>query len=205
MLSDNTYMFQIEVFFSIACAVPSWPSITRVTQCLFSWFARSFGRPLLCLSISPPTSFLRCATEDWLMPTKAAALRVETPFYKLHQSLVLMFLRQRRHTTTNDSTNCTSRNMEPMLHNAQEISRRSKLLVAHKDVDVGREVSKKTSIVTLTTSTFPILETLYSSHFLVSHVCNWLLGLLLWSFHHFVCNSKSTDNGSQSYGCVQHT
>jgi hypothetical protein len=53
---------------------------TRVIHCLFSRFARNFRRPPLCLSISPPTSFLRCATEDWLMSIKAAILQVVTPF-----------------------------------------------------------------------------------------------------------------------------
>jgi len=41
---------------------------------------------------------------------------------KLHQSLVILFLRQWRHMATNDSTNCTSHTMERRLHNAQEIS-----------------------------------------------------------------------------------
>ena len=41
----------------------------------------------------------------------------------------------------------------------------------------------KASIVTLNTSTFPILETLNPFYFLVSHLCNGLVGLLLWSLH----------------------
>jgi hypothetical protein len=39
--------------------------------------------------------------------------------------------------------NCTSRTMEPRLHNAQKISRRSQLRNAHKDVDVGRVAANK--------------------------------------------------------------
>ena len=61
-------------------AIPSRTSVMRVTQHLFSLFARSFGHLFLCLSISPSTSFLKCATKDWLMPTKTATLQVETPF-----------------------------------------------------------------------------------------------------------------------------
>ena len=45
--------------------------------------------------------------------------------------------------TTNDSTNCTSCIMEPKLHNAQVISRRSQLHNVHKDVDVERVASNK--------------------------------------------------------------
>ena len=44
----------------------------------------------------------------------------------------------------------------------------------------------KASIVTLITSTFPILETLNRFHFLVSHLCNQLFELLILSLHHFV-------------------
>ena len=44
----------------------------------------------------------------------------------------------------------------------------------------------KTSTVILTTSTFLILENLNPFHFLVSHLCNWLLELFLWSLHHFI-------------------
>ena len=51
---------------------------------------------------------------------------------KLHQSLVLLFMRQWRHTTTNNSTNCTSRTMKPRLHNAQEISQCSRLWNAQR-------------------------------------------------------------------------
>ena len=46
----------------------------------------------------------------------------------------------------------------------------------------------KANTLTLTTLTFTILETLNPFHFLVSHLCNWLLGLLLWSLHHFDLN-----------------
>ena len=65
--------------FVVANEVPTQPSITRVTQRLFSQSARSFEHPPLCLSISPPTSFLQFAIEDWLMPTKTATLQLETP------------------------------------------------------------------------------------------------------------------------------
>ena len=64
---------------------------------------------------------------------------------KLHQNLVLMFLRQWSHTATNDSTNCTSCTLEPRLHNAQEILWRSQLHNAHRDVDVGKVVANKSN------------------------------------------------------------
>jgi hypothetical protein len=77
------------------------------------------------------------------MPTKAATLQVETPLLSCTKSLVLLFLRQWRHTATKDSTNCTSHTMKPRLRNAQEISLRSQLRNAHNDVDVGRVVANK--------------------------------------------------------------
>ena len=48
---------------------------------------------------------------------------------------------------TNDSTHCTSRTMEPRLHNAQEISQRPQLHNAHKDVDVGRVAAKQKQVL----------------------------------------------------------
>jgi hypothetical protein len=127
----------------IANAIPSHTSITRVILCFFSRFARSFGRPLLHFSISPPyilphMPYRRLAHahyNDNFASRKTAS--------KLHQSLVLLFLRQQRHTATNDFTNCTSQTMEPRLHNAQEISRRSQLHNAHRDVNVRRVAVNK--------------------------------------------------------------
>ena len=75
---------------------------------------------------------------------------------------------------------------KPRLHNAQEISRRSQLHNAHEDVDIGRIVANKSEYCNLTTSKILILESLFPFHFLISNLCNWLLGLLLWSLHHFV-------------------
>ena len=103
---------------------------------------KNFGRPSLCLSILPPMSFLKCAIEDWYMPTKSTTARGNTAS-KLHQSLVLLFLKQWRHMATNNSTNYTSRTMEPRPHNAQKILRRSKLRNAHRDVNVGRVATNK--------------------------------------------------------------
>jgi hypothetical protein len=65
--------------FVVVDALPSRPSVIRVTQRLFSRSARSFGHPPLYLSILPTTSFLVCAKEDWLMLPKATTLQVETP------------------------------------------------------------------------------------------------------------------------------
>ena len=63
----------------------------------------------------------------------------------------------------------------------------------------------KASIVTLITSTFPILETLNRFHFLVSHLCNQLFELLILSLHHFVLWFELVDNGSWSWVHVQCT
>ena len=99
---------------------------------------------LLYISQSCPLHLSSCTTKDWLMPTKAGNfMSRNTAFKQLHQSLVLLFLRQRRHTVTNNSTNYTSRTMEPRLHNGQEISRHFQLHNAHRDVDVGRVVANK--------------------------------------------------------------
>ena len=68
----------ISKLFCCSNVVPSPPSVTRVTQCLFSQSTRIFGCPPLCLSILPFTSFLGCAIEDWLMSIKVSALHVET-------------------------------------------------------------------------------------------------------------------------------
>ena len=98
-----------------------------------------------------------------------------------------MFLRQQRHACIyNDPTNCTSHTMKPRLHNAKEISRRSQLCNAHKDVDVGRVAVNKSEYYNTNHFNISYLETLNPFHFLVSHLCNWLLGLFLWSLHHFV-------------------
>jgi hypothetical protein len=82
VVSNNNLHVSDWSSFAITNAVPNQPSVTKVTQRLFSWSARSFGHPPLCLSISPLTSFLKCATEDWLMPTKVATLQVETPLLR---------------------------------------------------------------------------------------------------------------------------
>jgi hypothetical protein len=123
-------------------AIQNWPSVRRVTQCRFSQSARSFGHPPLCLSISPSTCFLGCATEDWLMPTKATTLRVETPF--LSCTKVLCFVLEtteaynykrfyKLHLTYygTKTTQCTRSLTTFQLRNA------------HRDVDVGRVAANK--------------------------------------------------------------
>ena len=62
---------------------------------------------------------------------------------------MLLLLRQPRHTTTNNSTNCTSRTIELRLQNAQEISRHSQLRNAHRGVDVGRVAVNKSEYCNL--------------------------------------------------------
>ena len=87
---------------------------------------------LVCKKLWTPSSLsLNLAT--YILPqmcyrrlahaTKAAILRVENTTSELDQSLVLMFLRQRRHIWLQKILqNYTSRIMEPRLHNAQESS-----------------------------------------------------------------------------------
>ena len=74
----TTFTWKIQSCFVIADAVPSQAVVTKVTQRLFYQSTRNFGRPPLCLSISPSTSSLKCVTEDLLMPTKMTTLQVET-------------------------------------------------------------------------------------------------------------------------------
>ena len=129
--------------FVVVDAVPSRSSVTKMTQCLFSWSARSFEHHPLCLSNSPLASFLRCGSKDWLMPTKATTFRVKTPllsciivwcFYSWDNGGIRL---------QNDSTNRTSRTMKPRLHNVQETSQPYQLRNAHKDVHVGRVAVNK--------------------------------------------------------------
>ena len=45
VMSVNNLLVTNRSYFVVAHAVPSQPSVTRVTQCLFSRSSRSFGRP----------------------------------------------------------------------------------------------------------------------------------------------------------------
>jgi hypothetical protein len=54
MMSNNNLHVSNRSCFVVTNAIPSQPSVPRVAQHLFSRPARSFGRPPLCLSISPP-------------------------------------------------------------------------------------------------------------------------------------------------------
>ena len=86
----------------------------------------------------------------------------------------------------NNSINCTSCTMKLRLRNAQEISQPSQLDNAH--INVGRVAANKSEYCNPKHFNVSGLETLYPIHFLASHLCNWSLGLLLWSLHHFVCD-----------------
>ena len=59
VMPNNNLLILDQSCFAIADVVPSRPSITRVVQHLISWYARSFGRPPLCLSMSrlQPSSY----------------------------------------------------------------------------------------------------------------------------------------------------
>ena len=96
--------------------------------------------PFSCFSISPPTSFFICATESWLMPTKATTLRVET-------SLLICTKTRCFYSWGNRGTRLqTILQIAPhVLWNQgytmhREISRHSQLHNAHIGVDVGRMV-----------------------------------------------------------------
>ena len=72
-------MFHIEVVFVVVDVVPSRPLVIKVTQCFFFLGMQEALDALFFVSQScPPTSFLRCATQNWLMPTKAATLPITT-------------------------------------------------------------------------------------------------------------------------------
>jgi hypothetical protein len=94
MILDNNLFVLDRSDFVVVDVVASQPLVTRVTQRLFSWSTRSFERLPICLSSSPPTYFFRCATKDWLMPTKVATLQVKMLLTSCTQSLVLLFVRQ---------------------------------------------------------------------------------------------------------------
>jgi hypothetical protein len=79
VMSNKNLLVSNQICFVVTDATPNQPLVTRVTQCLFFGFPRSFGCIPLCLSILPPTSFLRCTTEDRFMLTEATTLRIETP------------------------------------------------------------------------------------------------------------------------------
>ena len=143
MMSNNNLHVLNQSCLVVADVVPSRPLVTKVIQRLFSRPTRHFGCAPLWLSISPPTSFLICATKDWLMPTKLAILRVETLFLSCTKAWCFCSWDNAGIWLQNDSTNYTSRTMEPRLHNAQEISRRSQLHNAHRDVDVRRVMANK--------------------------------------------------------------
>ena len=73
---------------------------------------------------------------------------------------------------TNVPTNCTSRIMEPILHTMHNKSHDVLKYTMHTKMSMLEEWWRtKVSIITLTTLTIPILETLNPFHFLVSHFC----------------------------------
>ena len=120
---------------------------------------------------------------------------------KLHQSLVFMFSRQREHMATNNFTTCTSH----IMNQGYTMHKKSCDIlnyIMHTKMSLLEEWQWTTA---LTTSIFPILEILNLFYFLISHLCNWLFELLHWSLHHFVVLFELTDNGNQSWVCVQYT
>ena len=111
-----------------------------MTQCLFSRSTNSFQYPPLCSSISSPTCFLKCNTNDWLMPTKVEILWVETWLLSCTKAWCFyswvnggIWLRMIPHLTYygTKATQCT------------KISQRSQLHNAHRDLDVGRVATNK--------------------------------------------------------------
>ena len=166
-----------------------------MTHRLFSRCRRTFGHPPHCLSILPLTSFFNCTTKDWLMPTKAATLRVKTLFLSCTKAWCLCSWDNRgiqtilkiaphvlwnqgytMHKKSHDVLNYTMHTKMPMLEEWRWT---------------------KVSTVNLTTLTFPILDTLFPFHLLVSHLCNWSLGLLLWSLDHFIYDLNRLTMGDE--------
>ena len=155
MLNNNLHVSD-RSYFVVACAVSSRPSITRVTRRLFSQFARSFGHFHLCLSISLPTSFLKCATKDLLMSTKATSLQVETLFLSCTKAWCFhfwgnkgielqMILQIAPHVLWNESYI-----MHKKSHNVLNYT-------MHTEMSVLEEWRRtKASIITLTILKFPI-------------------------------------------------
>ena len=149
---------------------------------------KSFGCPLLRLSISPPTSFLRCATEDWLMPTTTTTLRVERPLLSCTKAWCFcswdnkdIWLQTNLQNAPHELWN-QGYTMHKKSHDVLNFR-------MHTKMSMLKELRwTKASTLNLTTLIFPILETLFIFDFLVLHFCNWLLELLLWSLHHFVCD-----------------
>ena len=167
LMLDNNLQVSIWSCFALANAVPSQPSLTRVIQRLFSGFTRNFGHPPLCFSISPPTGFLICTREDWLMPTKVATLQVETSLlsctkawcfssWENGQIQLQTILQIAPHILWNQRYT-----MDKKSHNVLNYTMHTKMSMLEEWQGI------KMSIVILTTSTFLILETL---HFLVSHL-----------------------------------
>jgi hypothetical protein len=85
----------------------------------------------VCKKLWSPSS-LFCNPAPYVLPQmryrrlaqahKSKYFAIENTTSKLHQSLAFLFMRQHRHTATNDSTYYTSYTMKPRLHNVQEIS-----------------------------------------------------------------------------------
>ena len=69
--------FRSNMFCCCRCSFKS--TINNESNTIYS-VCKKLWTPSVCLSTSPPTSFLKCATKDWHMPTKATTLQVETPF-----------------------------------------------------------------------------------------------------------------------------
>ena len=120
MSNNNSPLSSSQLFCRRRCIFKSTFSNKSDPMSLFSIYKKLWTPSSLSLNLAL-TSFLKCAIEDWIMPTKTATFASRNTASKLHQSLVLMFLRQRRHTVIDDFTNCTSRTMSPGLHNAHEV------------------------------------------------------------------------------------
>ena len=185
VMSENNLHVSDQSCFDITNAIPSRPLIIRMTQRLFSRLAKSFGCPPLCLSILPPTSFFGCVTKEWITSTKVSTLRVKTPLLSCAKAWCFYSW---------DNTGIwlqTILQIVPYVlwNQGYEMHKKSHDVLKyamHIQMSMLEEWWwTKMSNLTLTTSTILILETLNSFHFLVSHLCNWLLELLLWSLHQF--------------------
>ena len=189
---DNNLHVSNRTCFVVAYAIPSRSSITRVTRSLFPRSTRSFGWPHFCLSILTPTSSLRCATEDWLMPTKVATLQVERPLLSCTKAWCF----------------CSWDNrgiwLQTILQTIPHILRNQGYIFTHIDLDVGRVTVNKSEYFKPNHFDIYYFRNLIFSlfSFTFMHLITWTLALITLSLSLWF---ESTDNGSCHWVCVQCT
>ena len=198
VMSDNKSPISNKICFVVAYAVPSWSSVTRVTQRSFFPFTKALDVVLFVSQsrpLHPPSNAQRkiasypLQRQLWIV--NCAPLLSCTKAWCLHswdnQGIRLqMILQNAPHVLWNQGYI-----IHKISYNVLNYTMHTHMLMLEK----WRRT--KMSIVTLTTSTFPILETLIPFIFSVLHLCNWLLGLVLWWLYHFVCDLNQLTVGAE--------